>query len=269
MTPSGSILQLTSLRKCFGENEVLCDLNLTLGSGSICTLLGRNGAGKTTTIRLIMGQLRPSGGEVRIFGTDITDPTAHGVWRQVGYLAAEPVLYNHLSGREFLHFLAEVHGIPHSSLARLDDLTLALGLDSSLDFPIRTYSLGTKKKVAFLAAVLHDPEFLVLDEPTGSMDAVSARVIRDFLMRERSRGKLILFSTHIMDEAERISDKVAVLHSGRLVCLGSPEELRSQVSRTPDDHFEDVFLRLTDESSILRTAGDIPRSSIPPGADQR
>jgi ABC-2 type transport system ATP-binding protein len=248
MTPPDPVLELHDLSKSYGTKEVLGGVSLALFPGSICSLLGRNGAGKTTAIRMIMGQIRPTAGEVRIFGKDVGLPESHEVWRRVGYLADEPVLYDHLSGREFLHFIGEIYRIPSLGIERLEELFSLLELHPHIDSPIRTYSLGTKKKIAFLAAILHDPDILILDEPTGSMDAVSARAIREILREFRDRGKLVVFSTHGMDEAERISDRISVLHAGCLRFDGTSSELRSRFGADSAEPMEEVFIRLTEEA---------------------
>jgi ABC-2 type transport system ATP-binding protein len=250
------ILELTDLGMRYGSKQVLEGLHLALRPGSICAILGRNGAGKTTTIQLIMGHLHPTRGEVRILGKDIRFPESHEVWRRVGYVPDQPVLYDHLTGREFLHFIGEIYGVARTEFTALDEVATSLGFLPDIDNLIRTYSLGTKKKLAFLAATLHDPEILILDEPIGSIDAVSTREVRRILKGFRERGKLVVFSTHAMDEAERLSDRISILHEGVLRFDGTPDQLRSSFGGSEDESLEEIFIRLTAQDSHSLIAQD-------------
>ena len=245
MTDHPPPLELIDLYKEFGDREAVAGLSLDFQPGTLCALLGRNGAGKTTTLRLIMGHLRPTAGEVRLFGRWISDPDIQEVWKRVGYLAAEPVLYEHLTGREFLQFLIELRGLPRSKVDAIDGYADAIGLGSHIDQPIRTTSTGTKRKVAFIAAVLHDPDVLLLDEPTSTLDAVSAREVRSIVRGFRDRGSLVLFTTHQMDEAERLADRVSILREGQLAFDGGLEELRKGHGRGSEP-LEEIFIRLTE-----------------------
>jgi len=239
------LLELIDLGKSFGSKPVLDGLHLALGPGSVCCILGRNGAGKTTTIQLIMGHLHPTRGEVRILGREVRLPESRPIWGRVGFVPDQPVLYEHLTGREFLHFIGEIYGVRRAEFDALDEEISSLGLLPDIDNLIRTYSLGTKKKVAFLAATLHDPDILILDEPFGSIDAVSTREVRRILRDLRERGKLVVFSTHAMDEAERLSDRISILHAGALRFDGTPDELRSTFGRSETEPMEEIFIRLT------------------------
>lgn len=239
------VLELTELRKRYGDRDVVSGLSLALQPGSVCALLGRNGAGKTTTIQIIMGLAFPTEGEVRILGEPSRSPAIHEVRRRVGYLPDDPLLYDHLSGREFLHFVGELHGVPRRELERLDSRFARLGLLADADTLLRACSLGTRRKIAFLAAILPDPEILVLDEPTSTLDAVSAREVRRIILEFRDRGRLVLFTTHVMDEAERLADRISILHEGTIRFDGGIAELRREHGRGQLEPLEEIFIRLT------------------------
>ena len=211
--------------------------------------LGRNGAGKTTTIHTIVGQKNPTEGNVRIGGVSVASTEIHNKWKGLGYLAEQPVLHDHLTGREFLLFLAELYKVDESRLKWINESLTLFELGPDADAMIRTYSLGMKKKIALLAALVHDPDIIVFDEPTGALDAAGARIAKDLLIRARDRGKLVFFTTHIMEIAEKLADRIAIIHKGRLIADGSLEELRDRFGKKWDESLEDLFLRITGEAA--------------------
>jgi len=259
-------IHLDQLCKDFGSTRVLDRLTLHFQPGTISCLLGRNGAGKTTTLRSIVGLTRPSGGRVLIGGTDVQDPRFRLERRRIGYLPEEPVLYDHLTGREFLRFIADLHGPDSPARERVDSSIRELGLQGEAETVLRKCSMGTRKRIAFLAATIADPPILILDEPTGALDAVSARIVREILCRERDRGRTILFTTHVMEIAERLADRVAILRSGRLRREGTPEALRTTEAMRPGESLEDIFLRLTDpdqpEDTLRSAANPAPTRTV-------
>jgi ABC-2 type transport system ATP-binding protein len=250
-------IEIDRMSKSYGENIAVRDLSLTIEPREIFCFLGRNGAGKTTTIQTIVGQKNPSEGDVRIGGVSIASPGIHAEWKRLGYLAEQPVLHEHLTGREFLLFIAELYGVNSSRLAWIEESLRRFELGAEADAMIRTYSLGMKKKIALLAALVHDPDFIVFDEPTGALDAAGARIAKDLLVAARDAGKLVFFTTHIMEIAERLADRIAIIHSGRLIANGALEELRERFGKKRQESLEDLFLRITgspaDETALDRT----------------
>ena len=239
-------IHLDEVSKDYGSTRVLDRLTLRFHPGTISCLLGRNGAGKTTTLRSIVGLTRPSSGRIRIAGTDVQDPRFRVERRQIGYLPEEPVLYGHLTGREFLRFIADLHGLDGPGRRAVDSSIRELRLEGEADTVLRKCSMGIRKRIAFLAATIADPAILILDEPTGGLDAMSARIVKSILCRERDRGRTILFTTHVMEIAERLADRVAILRSGQLRREGTPEAIRATEAMRPGESLEDIFLRLSE-----------------------
>lgn len=264
MTHMAPRIEINHLTKSYGDKVAVRDLSLTVRSGEVFCFLGPNGAGKTTTIHTIVGHKNPTAGDVRINGVHVGSPEIHEVRRAVGYMAEQPVLYDYLTGREFLLFIAELYGVDASRRDWIDEQLQRLELGGDADTLIKTYSLGMKKKIAFLAALVPDPDILLFDEPTGSLDAASARLVKDHMLEARDAGKLVFFTTHIMEIAERLADRLAVIHHGRLIAQGTLDDLRQQFGRTPGESLEDIFLRIT-RGDAGRASGNPMESAAPVG----
>ena len=239
-------LQAEALARRFGDVDAVVSVSLRVDAGEVVGLLGPNGAGKTTTLRMLAGVLTPDAGTARINGIDIqADPLrakAH-----VGFLSGDTQLYHRLSPREVLTYFGRLYALERRALAaRVDALVAALDLTSFADRPCGTLSAGQKQRTNIARAFLHDPLLLILDEPTTALDVVSGRFIVDAIRRERSRGKGVLFSTHIMSEAEYVCDRIAFLHAGRIVLEGTVSALLRATGR---DNLTDAFL-----STISTTA---------------
>jgi ABC-2 type transport system ATP-binding protein len=233
------LVLIERLQKKFGAKTVLRDVNWQVPRGQISGLLGPNGAGKTTLFRLLMGVLKADAGAIRIDGRDCFEDRIM-VKRLVGFLPDEPVFYSYLSGREILELSAGMHGLdPIEAVSRLDGLTARLGLQEAMDQYADDYSRGMKKKLGLLLALLHQPPLLVLDEPTNGLDVESTRQFFDLMRELAQAGTTIVFSTHLMDQVERLCSHAAVLHQGRLLATGTLEELRAGRA------LEDVFVALT------------------------
>ena len=248
MNDKGLQIEIVNMSKLYGDKPAVQRLRLTVEPGKIFCFLGRNGAGKSTTIHTIVGQKNPTDGDVRIGGVSVASANIHSVWKRLGYLAEQPTLHDHLTGREFLLFLAELYGVDRSRIEWIEESLALFELGADADAMIRTYSLGMKKKIALLGALVHDPDFLVFDEPTGAMDAAGARIVKDLMVRARDDGKLVFFTTHIMEIAERLADRIAIIDHGRLIADGTLEELRNQFGRKSAEPLEDIFLRVTDNA---------------------
>jgi ABC-2 type transport system ATP-binding protein len=240
------VIETFGLTKRFGDKLVVDRLSLRIEAGQVMGFLGPNGSGKTTTIRLLMGLLRPTEGRASILGRDChTDAVA--LKRDVGYLPDEPFLYPYLSGHEVLEFVAGLHGFPHPEArerARESARELGLG-DAAAAFTI-TYSLGMKKRLALAMALIHDPQVLILDEPTNGLDPKGAREMRDTIARLAAGGRTIFLSTHLLEAAERLCHRVAIIRGGALQAEGTPAELRARYAAAPESSLEDLFLRVTE-----------------------
>ena len=198
-------------------------LDLSMAEGEIVGLIGANGAGKTTTLKLLLGLLTPDKGQIELLGT----PANRGHWRaEVGYLPEQPAFYEYLSGRECLVFVGELFGLTRSVLrTRVSALLERVDLAESADRPIRTYSKGMQQRLGIAQALLNEPKVLVMDEPMSGLDPIGRRFVRDLLLELRAQGRSILFSTHIIPDAEFICDRIALMRAGQLTAVGTVDDL--------------------------------------------
>jgi ABC-2 type transport system ATP-binding protein len=233
------------LTKRFGSVLAVSDLSLSLEGGQIVGLLGPNGAGKTTTLHTIMGLKTPTSGDVRINRVSVQSPEIQSARRRIGYLPELPVLYDFLTGREFVQFFGQLYDPDLDFDDWLTDNLDALEMGPDADRLIHTYSMGMRKKIAYLAAMVHRPNILIFDEPTGTLDAASARVVKDQMQTARDQGALVLFTTHVMEIAERLADRIAILNHGSLVADGTLKEIKEAHARSGGEPLEEIFLRLT------------------------
>jgi ABC-2 type transport system ATP-binding protein len=250
------VLSTRLLTKRYGTLTAVEELDLEVGAGELFGFLGPNGAGKTTTIRMLVGLLRPTSGTARVAGCDILAEPERAKAR-IGYVPDAATLYDKLSAREFLQFSGDLYHVePRLRDRRIDALLQLFGLkDRDRDF-LSGYSRGMRQKVSLAAALLHDPQVLFLDEPTVGLDPQSARQMKDILQDVCKEGKTVFFSTHILEIAERMCTRLAIIDHGRLVAVGSLEELRRQVG-SDGQSLEQIFLQLTgnreeDVGAVLR-----------------
>jgi ABC-2 type transport system ATP-binding protein len=247
-----SIVRLSEVVKRYGAFTAVDRMSLDVPSGGIFTLLGPNGAGKTTIIKLIMGMLKATSGTIEVHGLDaFADGIA--VKTHVGYLPDEPVFYDFMRGREILRFAGEMHGldratIQHRSAALAERLELADALEEFAE----NYSRGMKKKLGLICALLHEPALVILDEPTNGLDPHGTHVLHALMRETAAAGRSVLFSTHLLDQAERLCDRAAVIRHGRLAAEGTLEQLRSRFG--VDAGLEELFFRLTEEGESSSTA---------------
>ena len=206
-----------------GRRPALVDLDLEVIRGEILGYVGANGSGKTTTFKILMGLLKPDGGEVTILGA----PLASRAWRQrAGYLPEHPYLYDYLTASEYLDYCGRLFGLGRETRReRARELLSLVGLERSADIPMRRFSKGMLQRAGLAQALVNDPELLFLDEPMSGLDPVGRRLVRDLILAQRSAGKTVLFSTHILSDAETLCDRVAVLRGGRLLSVGPLGEL--------------------------------------------
>ncbi|TMC63148.1 MAG: ABC transporter ATP-binding protein [Chloroflexota bacterium] len=252
----GTVLSTRLLTKRYGSLTAVEDLDLEVGAGELFGFLGPNGAGKTTTIKMLVGLLRPSSGNARVAGIDITAEPEKAK-ALIGYVPDAATLYDKLSAREFLEFSGDLYHVER----RLRDRRIAALLnlfdlrERGDDF-LSGYSRGMRQKVSLAAALLHDPQVLFLDEPTVGLDPQSARQMKDILQDFCREGKTVFFSTHILEIAERMCTRLAIINHGRLVAMGSLQDLRHMVGQDGQS-LEQIFLELTgsredDVSAVLR-----------------
>ncbi|MCC6806265.1 MAG: ABC transporter ATP-binding protein [Deltaproteobacteria bacterium] len=241
--PVKPTLLCSDLSKRFGDFTALDRLALRIEPGEIVALLGPNGAGKTTMMRLVMGLLVPSEGSAHVLGMDCQKDSVE-VKRHVGYLPDQPAFFDYLRGRELLGFVGEMHGFSRREAdERAIELIAEFGLaDAAEEFAVN-YSLGMKKKLAIAAALMHEPELLILDEPTNGLDPRASAELITLFRKLCAQGKTVLLSTHLLEMAERVAHRVAILDRGKLVASGPVEDLRAQLSAGGSLH--DVYMRVT------------------------
>jgi ABC-2 type transport system ATP-binding protein len=241
------MIEFQSLTKIYNGFDAVKPLTLTVPRGEVFAFLGPNGAGKTTTIRMMMGILVPSGGSVRIDGFDCQREAAE-VKRRVGYLPDTPVFYDYLRGREILQFVGEMHGFSRSEAAeRSARLLLEFGLGEAAEDYAVNYSLGMKKRLGLACAMIHEPSVLILDEPINGLDPRASREVQERLLAAAARGVTIFVSTHLLDMAEKLCDRIGIIHHGELIATGTLDEIRAQAAADKAS-LEEVFLKMTEEA---------------------
>ena len=238
------MIEFDHVTRTYGPRTAVADLSLAIPRGELFALLGPNGAGKTTSIKMLVGLLHPSRGSIRICGHDVVaDPRAAHL--HVGYVPDEPCLYDKLTGREFLWFIADMFGMPrHLARGRIDREIECFELVEFADDLAESYSLGMKQRLVFAASLLHDPDVLVLDEPMVGLDPRSVRIVKDLLEARTSEGMTVFMSTHTLAMAEEMADRVGIMVRGQLRFLGTVTELREQVALEATS-LEQLYLELT------------------------
>ena len=234
------MLQIEHLTKAYGDKKAVDDLSLHIRP-EIYGFIGHNGAGKTTTLKSAVGILRFDSGEIRINGRSIKDePVA--CKRVLAYIPDNPDLYDFMTGIKYLNFVADIFGVPSEERrAKIDDYAARFELTDDLAQPIAAYSHGMKQKLAVIAAWLHSPKLIIMDEPFVGLDPKAAHLLKIMMRELCEEGGAIFFSTHVLEVAEKLCDKVAIIKGGRLIRSGTMEEVKG------DDSLEDVFLELEAE----------------------
>lgn len=236
------MIETFDLTRYYGRKLAVDNLNMTVERGEVFGFIGPNGAGKTTTIRMLSCLIQPTKGTARVGGHDINEEPLE-VKKIVGLVPENPPLYDRLTGREYLEFVGRLHKVPEGQRKKkMEELLEAFKLGEVADQLIVTYSRGMKQKLAFSAALIHSPRVLLLDEPTAGVDVRSARVMKDIIKELSEGGVTIFYSTHIMELAERICQRVGIINEGALIAVGSLDELKSRFYGTD---LEDVLLKLT------------------------
>jgi ABC-2 type transport system ATP-binding protein len=254
---SDALVRAVSLTRSFGEVLAVDGVDLEVRRGELFGFLGPNGAGKTTTMRLLTGLLRPTSGDAFVAGHSLTrDPEAARA--ALGFVPDTPFLYEKLTAREFLAFNAALHGVERAvAERRARALLTLLELEPAADGLVEGYSHGMRQKTALAGALIHDPQVLFLDEPTIGLDPRSARTIKDLLRGLCDRGKAVFLSTHVLEIAERLCDRVGILARGKLAVVGTVHEIKAQAS------LEEIFLELTGGTEGLDLEAFLGESGTP------
>lgn len=235
------MLRIEGFSKFYGSKCVVEDLSLTIKPGEICAFIGHNGAGKTTTLKACVGLLDFEAGDILVDGVSVKrDPIE--CKRRIAYIPDNPDLYEFLTGIRYLNFLADVFGVSAEDRAvRIKRLGDSFGLTADLASPIGSYSHGMKQKLCLIGAFLHEPRLILMDEPFVGLDPRAAHVLKELMREHCEKGGSIFFSTHVLDVAEKLCDRVAIIRKGKLVTVGAMDEVRG------NDSLEEVFLELEAE----------------------
>jgi ABC-2 type transport system ATP-binding protein len=249
-----SVLSIANLTRSFGSLRAVDDLSFDVAEGEILALLGPNGAGKTTTIKMIMGMLKPDGGTIRFRGEEIT-PLSNEYKSHIGYLPENPILYETLSGIEFIRLVGELHHlnptVVNDKAARLMGALELAGAEKQL---IRTYSKGMKQKLLLIAAILHNPDLLILDEPLTGLDANASAVFKEMIREQARQGKAVIFCSHILEVVERLVDRLIIVRQGKCLVSGTPEDVMRSAGEKSLDR---VFAELTGARDAETVAKEI------------
>ncbi len=235
------MLTITHLTKTYGDKRAVDDLNLHIAPGEIYGFIGHNGAGKTTTLKSVAGILDFDGGDIQVGGVSVlADPLA--CKRRMAYIPDNPDLYEYMTGMRFLNFIADIFGVgAKERKERIEHYAGLFELTGDLSQPISAYSHGMKQKLAIISAWIHEPDLILMDEPFVGLDPKAAHLLKGMMRQVCDRGGAIFFSTHVLEVAEKLCDKVAIIKGGKLIRSGSMEEVKG------DESLEDVFLELEAE----------------------
>jgi ABC-2 type transport system ATP-binding protein len=239
---NGVMVRISNLTKRYENILAVDNLSFDVFRGEVFGLLGSNGAGKTTTLQIIAGLLKPTAGEVYITGLNIAENPLE-IKAILGYLPESPAVYEQLTGREFLNFIGRLRSLPEAHIkSRVKSISTILDLDDRIDSKLSSYSKGMKQKISFAATILHDPDLVLLDEPISGLDPRYSKLIKDWIVRTKTRKKTILLSSHMTELVESSCNRVIILDRGIIKGFGTVPELKAQ---TGTDNLEEVFIQLT------------------------
>lgn len=240
------MIDIINVSKSYNKGTVKAvdSLSMKVNKGEIFGFLGPNGAGKTTTIKMMVGLLNPDEGQIFINGKDISQ-NAIEAKKEMGFVPDTPNLYERLTGLEYLSFMADVYGVPaQERKKRIDHFLEMFGLTNAASDLIKTYSHGMKQKIALTGALIHNPAVWVLDEPMVGLDPKSSHLLKEQMREHCNNGNTVFFSTHILEVAEKLCDRIGIIHHGKLIAIGTMEELRQGDNA---DSLENIFLELTEK----------------------
>ena len=240
-------LQVNGVYKKFGATIALNGVDFSVDEGEVLGLLGPNGSGKSTLMKIIVGILTPDRGNIQVLGRDVASEAIE-IKKIVGYVPESPRLYEFLTGLEYLDFIADVHNLSGAvKRERIAEFLKALDLEGRENELMNSYSQGMKQKIGIIAGLLHRPQMLVLDEPLNALDPRSARIVKDLIHKLRDAGVPTVFSTHVLDIADAICDRIVIMYGGQVLAEGKSEDLKAKAG-TPGSSLEEVFLKLTGTS---------------------
>ena len=251
-------VELKDVTKRYNEIVAVNNLSLTVGTGEIFGLLGPNGSGKSTTLKMLLGLVPPTAGSVTVLGLDVQKQPVE-VKQHVGYVPESANIYEFLTGIEYLDFIADIYGVPTAEKKqRINEYLKALQLEGREGDMINSYSDGMRKKISLISAFLHKPKLLLLDEPLNALDPRSARIIKNYLHELKRQGVTTIMSTHVLEIAEAICDRIGIMYQGNILALGNMDELRQRASM-PKSGLEDIFLKLTGTEDLRAVVEELTR----------
>ena len=251
-------VELKDVTKRYNEIVAVNNLNLSIGTGEIFGLLGPNGSGKSTTLKMLLGLVPSDAGNITVLGLDVQKHSVE-VKQLVGYVPEASNIYEFLTGIEYLDFIADIYGVPTAEKKqRITEYLKALQLEGREGDMINSYSDGMRKKISLISAFLHKPKLLLLDEPLNALDPRSARIVKDFLHSLKAQGVTTIMSTHVLEIAEAICDRIGIMYQGNILALGNMEELRQKAS-LPNSGLEDIFLKLTGTEDLRAVVEELTR----------
>ena len=239
------MLEIKNLTKKFGDKVAVNDIDLSVKSGEIYGFLGPNGAGKTTTIKMIVGMLMPDGGSITVDGIDAIHDDVEAK-RQIAYVPDSPEIYDIMTGRQYLNFIADVFELSDEERNKqIDRYAEVFEMQDNLDVMIAGYSHGMKQKIVIMGALIHSPKLLILDEPMVGLDAKSAFRLKEIMRALADEGRTVFFSTHVMEVAENLCDRIGIINRGKVIAVGTLDEIKAAAKDTGS--LEKIFLELTDD----------------------
>lgn len=239
------MLEIKNLTKKFGDKVAVDNIDLSVKSGEIYGFLGPNGAGKTTTIKMIVGMLMPDGGSINVDGIDAINDDVEAK-RQIAYVPDSPEIYDIMTGRQYLNFIADVFELSDEERNKqIDRYAEVFEMKDNLDVMIAGYSHGMKQKIVIMGALIHSPKLLILDEPMVGLDAKSSFRLKEIMRALADEGRTVFFSTHVMEVAENLCDRIGIINKGKIIAVGTLDEIKAAAKDTGS--LEKIFLELTDD----------------------
>lgn len=239
------MLEIKNLTKKFGDKVAVDNIDLSVKSGEIYGFLGPNGAGKTTTIKMIVGMLMPDGGSISVDGIDAINDDVEAK-RQIAYVPDSPEIYDIMTGRQYLNFIADVFELSDEERNKqIDRYAEVFEMKDNLDVMIAGYSHGMKQKIVIMGALIHSPKLLILDEPMVGLDAKSSFRLKEIMRALADDGRTVFFSTHVMEVAENLCDRIGIINRGKIIAVGTLDEIKAAAKDTGS--LEKIFLELTDD----------------------
>lgn len=259
MTQNSSVaVELQNIVKRYNELTAINSVNLEIRQGEIFGLLGPNGSGKSTLLKMLMGLVAPTSGSVIVLGLDAQRDTIK-IKQLVGYAPEAPRLYEFLTGVEYLDFIGDIYGVPtEEKKRRISEYLKALELEGREGDMMSSYSMGMRQKIALISAFIHKPKLLILDEPLNGLDPKIARIVKDFLQELKLQGVTTIMSTHVLEIAQAMCDRIGIMYQGNLLALGTVDELR-QKAKMEASGLEDIFLKLTGTGDIKAVAEELAK----------